>query len=183
MNREIEVILNEIQTVFSKIDGEQVEKLADMLASPKSIFVLGEGRSGLMAKSFAMRLMHLGFHVFVVGETITPSIQPGDLLIAVSGSGTTSNVVQAAEKAKKNGVSVVGVTSDPSSRLAQTSDSVVHIPSATKYRRPGEIESRQPLSSLFDQSVHLFFDAVCLKIAEQQKSGNEAALSRHSNLE
>lgn len=96
MNREIEVILNEIQTVFSKIDGEQVEKLADMLASPKIIFVLGEGRSGLMAKSFAMRLMHLGFHVFVVGETITPSIQPGDLLIAVSGFGTTSNVVQAA---------------------------------------------------------------------------------------
>ncbi|MED4312020.1 6-phospho-3-hexuloisomerase [Heyndrickxia coagulans] len=183
MNREIEVILNEIQTVFSKIDGEQVEKLADMLASPKSIFVLGEGRSGLMAKSFAMRLMHLGFHVFVVGETITPSIQPGDLLIAVSGSGTTSNVVQAAEKAKKNGVSVVGVTSDPSSRLAETSDSVVHIPSAMKYRRPGEIESRQPLSSLFDQSVHLFFDAVCLKIAGQQKSGDEAALSRHSNLE
>ncbi|WP_018662032.1 6-phospho-3-hexuloisomerase [Heyndrickxia acidiproducens] len=183
MNEEVGIILDEIQTVFSTMNGKQVGQLVDTLGSANRIFVLGEGRSGLMAKSFAMRLMHLGFNVYVVGETITPSIQKGDLLVAISGSGTTTNVVQAAEKARKNGISVVSVTSDPSSRLAETSDSVIHIPSATKYRRPGEIESRQPLSSLFDQAVHLFFDAACLRIAEHQESGNDAAFVRHSNLE
>jgi 6-phospho-3-hexuloisomerase len=46
----------------------------------------------------AMRFMHLGYTVFI-GETNTPAILEGDLLVA-SGSGTTSSVVSSAEKAK-----------------------------------------------------------------------------------
>lgn len=183
MNRETEIILSEIQTVFSKINNQHVATLVDMLTTPSRIFVLGEGRSGLIAKSFAMRLMHLGFQVYVVGETITPSVKDGDVLVAISGSGTTANVVQTAEKAKKTGVTVVSVTSDSASPLANLSHQTIDIPAATKYRREGEIQSKQPLSSLFDQAVHIYFDAVCMALMETQQSGNEDAFQRHSNLE
>ena len=77
----------------------------------------GEGRSGFSAKGFAMRLMHLGYTVYVVGETITPAIKEGDILIGVSGSGKSISVVDAARKAKEKNASVIAVTSKESRRL------------------------------------------------------------------
>jgi 6-phospho-3-hexuloisomerase len=53
----------------------------------KRIYVTGAGRSGFIAKAFGMRLMHLEFESYVVGETITPALSGGDTLVAFSGSG------------------------------------------------------------------------------------------------
>src|SRR6478752_8347358 len=100
-----QTILDEITAVMNHIKEPQIEEVAFSLYRAKRIFVIGEGRSGLMGKSFAMRLMHLGATVYVVGETITPSIAEGDLLVAISGSGTTKNVVWTAEKTHSLGCS------------------------------------------------------------------------------
>lgn len=86
-------ILHEIDTVLRQVREEQLQELAVKLQKAKRLFVVGEGRSGFMAKSFAMRLMHLGANTYVVGETITPAIAEGDLLVAVSGSGLTTTKV------------------------------------------------------------------------------------------
>lgn len=96
-----QTILDEITAVINHIKEPQIEEVAFSLYQAKRIFVIGEGRSGLMGKSFAMRLMHLGATVYVVGETITPSIATGDVLVAVSGSGKTQQVVSVAKKSKK----------------------------------------------------------------------------------
>ncbi|TCP22125.1 6-phospho-3-hexuloisomerase [Scopulibacillus darangshiensis] len=179
----IQTIISEIQTVLQKVDEEAIRRFAENLAAGKRIFVIGEGRSGLMAKSFAMRLMHLGAVVFVVGETITPSIQKNDILVAVSGSGKTKQVVWTAEKAKELGSYIIGVTTNPESPLGQKVDEMVHVSAATKYRSDGEAESIQPLGSLFDQCVHVLFDTICLHYASLTENGNDAAFKRHSNLE
>ena len=136
-----------------------------------------------MAKSFAMRLMHLGAEVFVVGETITPAIKGEDTLIVVSGSGKTKNVIWVAEKARELGCSVIAFTSNLESELAEVASSNVHIPAATKYRKEGEMESIQPLGSLFDQCMHLVFDSICLCFAELKKVEHSNAFKLHSNLE
>ncbi len=59
-------------TADSLSDEGGVGQFIDELLSAKRIYVMGAGRSGLIAKAFAMRLMHLGMHSYVVGETITP---------------------------------------------------------------------------------------------------------------
>ena len=84
------VILNEIKDVVEKINDNEFLSAASKVTKERRIFVHGEGRSGLMAKGFAMRLMHLGYNVYVVGETITPALNKDDLFIAVSGSGKSS---------------------------------------------------------------------------------------------
>jgi 6-phospho-3-hexuloisomerase len=150
----ITTVLNEIGAVLGRVEEPDVDVL---LRAPR-IFVTGEGRSGFMARAFAMRLMHLGSDVHVIGETVTPALHPGDLLVAISGSGTTETTVRHAERA----TNVLAVTSDPDSPLAQHAETVWHIPAATKYQRNGTI---QPLSSLFDQCTHIVLDVACLAIA------------------
>lgn len=176
-------ILSEAGDVLSRIDESDINDTAALLAGAPRIFVAGEGRSGLMAKSFAMRLMHLGATSYVIGETITPSIAAGDYLVAVSGSGTTHGVVWTAEKARELGASVIALTTDAESPLARSAARVIAIPAATKHRREGESASVQPLGSLFDQCVHLVLDAVCLCYAESRGVDNAAAFKQHSNVE
>jgi len=176
-------ILDEIEGVVQGISHESLEQIAVQLQSAKRIFVAGEGRSGLMAKSFAMRLMHLGATVFVVGETTSPAVQADDTLVLVSGSGKSKSVVWTAEKAQELGCEIIVFTSNVESELAKAASSIVHVPAATKYRRDGERESIQPLGSLFDQCMHIVFDFLCLRYSHLQKVEHSKAFQLHSNLE
>jgi 6-phospho-3-hexuloisomerase len=182
----IDTILAEVSTTLSAVDRWQVTELADALTAATRVFVTGEGRSGFMAKAFAMRLMHLmhlGLNVHVIGETTTPSIGPTDTLVAVSGSGTTAGTVRVAEQAARVGASVHAVTTDPESPMSATADTVLIVPAATKYRRADEAPTVQPLSSLFDQTTHVLLDAVCLQLAERRGVDNATARAAHSNTE
>ncbi len=179
----LDVVLTEITTVVQRIDRADIRGMADVLAGAPRIFVAGEGRSGLMAKAFAMRLMHLGLPVHVVGESTTPSVQRGDVLVAISGSGTTAGTVRVAQQAGSVGATVHVVTTDPDSPLSAEAATVLLLPAATKYRRPGEPGTVQPLSSLFDQVTHIALDAVCVLLANQRGVDNAAAAAAHANTE
>ncbi|MFY0783081.1 6-phospho-3-hexuloisomerase [Peribacillus simplex] len=183
MKKEIAVILEEVNGVFHKMDGTETDELLKQLQSDNRIFIVGEGRSGFMAKAFAMRLMHLGLNVYAVGETITPSIAKGDLIIAISGSGSTKSVISVAEKGREMGCKVFSITTNDQSDLANVSHEVLLIPAATKNRLDHETKSVQPLSSLFDQCVHVLCDAVCLDYSLTQSISHELTYSKHSNVE
>jgi 6-phospho-3-hexuloisomerase len=180
---QFETILSEISTVIKGCNLGDIDKFVHEIQEEKRIFVIGEGRSGLMAKSFAMRLMHLGAEVYVIGETITPSISKDDILVAVSGSGKTKNVVWITEKAKSIGCYTIAITTDTESPLASNGSLIIHVPAATKYRKSGEQPTIQALGSLFDQCVHILFDGVCLRYAEKKEISNAQAFSKHSNME
>ena len=100
----LEHILKELQDATFKIEEEQIENVLKLIAPDKKIFLTGKGRSGLAAKGFANRLMHLGFQAYVIGEISTPHTKAGDLLIITSGSGETDALVSIAKKAKESGL-------------------------------------------------------------------------------
>jgi 6-phospho-3-hexuloisomerase len=179
----LRTVLDEVSTALSAADAGQVQRLVEVLADSERVLVTGEGRSGLMAKAFAMRLMHLGLRVHVVGETTTPAVAAGDTVVAVSGSGTTGATVRAAEQARALGAAVHAVTADTGSPLADLADSVLLVPAATKHRRAHEAATVQPLSSLFDQAAHLLLDVVCLHLARRRQVGHGEAMAAHANTE
>ncbi|WP_053360907.1 6-phospho-3-hexuloisomerase [Bacillus sp. FJAT-27251] len=181
----INTVANEISAVLSWIDEDEAIHLSTHLREAKRIFVYGEGRSGLMGKAFAMRLMHGGFPVHVIGETVTPSIKADDLLVAISGSGSTGGILEFAAKAKKIGAKVFLVTTNRESKIASICDGILVIPAATKYRRPGEPITIQPLGNQFDQSVHLVLDAIIIGTLQtgNQDDVYEEMKKRHTNLE
>ncbi|MFG1955140.1 6-phospho-3-hexuloisomerase [Micromonospora sp. NPDC048830] len=179
----IDAITAEIAAALAGLDRSGIPALAQLAMQGHRVFVTGDGRSGYMARAFAMRLMHLGTQVYFVGDTCTPAVAAGDVMVAVSGSGTTASTVRTMKAAKASRCQRVAVTSDPSSELATMADLVLHVPGATKHRKKGEPSTSQPLSSLFDQCVHLVLDAVCLTIANSRRIDNEAAVKAHANTE
>lgn len=175
----LNLIMEEISGVLAQVKKQDLEDALACLNKNHRVFVDGEGRSGLMAKGFAMRLMHLGYTVFVVGETITPAVGEGDLFVAVSGSGASANVLNDAEKAKKAGATLLAVTSKPTTPLAQMADTVLAVPGTVRADAGQARASVQLLSSLFDQSLHITLDALCLLASQRDATSNEAATGKH----
>jgi 6-phospho-3-hexuloisomerase len=173
------VIHKEIDGVLRQVDETEFEEFLNAFSLSRRVFVDGEGRSGFSAKGFAMRLMHLGYTVYYVGETITPALAQGDLFVAVSGSGKSTNTINDAMKAHEAGVFVYAVTSKRFSPLAKLADAVLVIPGTVKGDSGFERGSVQLLSSLFDQCLHIVLDAVCLKLSQREHTANEDATKAH----
>ncbi|WP_427135764.1 6-phospho-3-hexuloisomerase [Pseudarthrobacter sp. S9] len=178
----LDLVTGEIGKVLDGIDEAAASPLVERIRHARRIYFVGAGRSGLVLKMAAMRLMHLGFAVHVVGETTTPAIEAGDLLIAASGSGTTSTVVKAASTAAGVGASVVSYTTDPTSSLAGLSDHVLVIAAARKTDHGAGI-SRQYSGSLFEQTLLLVTEAVFQILWDIRGTPAEELWPRHANLE
>lgn len=172
-------ILREINDVIHNVKEEELNQFISRIKKDKRIFVDGEGRSGLMAKGFAMRLMHLGYTVYAVGETITPAVSKNDVFIAVSGSGESSGVLANTKKAAEKGSTVLAVTSKSNSSIAKLADNVLIIPGTIKSDNGKDRGSIQLLSSLFDQSLHITLDAICLILSKRDQVSNEDATKIH----
>lgn len=179
--RLIDEIMNEIKDVMDKLDESRLEKAMDLLSKDNAIFVDGEGRSGFQARGFAMRLMHIGYQPYVMGETITPALKQNQVYVAISGSGKTKNTVSNTAEAKKLGLKVIAVTSKEESELAKLADCVIKVPGRVKGDQGNT--SIQLLSSLFDQSVHIVLDELCLMLSRRDHVSDEMAAGNHVNVE
>lgn len=173
------VILDEIKGVLDQVNDSEFKNAAVSIKKDRRIFVDGEGRSGLMAKGFAMRLMHLGYETYVVSETITPALKEGDLFISVSGSGRSANIISDTNKAKNVGCEILVFTSNNVSELAKLADNIVIVPGTVKGDTGADRKSIQLLSSLFDQSIHIVLDGLCLYLSQRDKISNESATKTH----
>lgn len=176
------LVQDEISQVFQRVDPAQVAALATELRLADRIFVTGAGRSGLVLKMAAMRLMHLGLTVHVVGETTAPAIRSGDLLLAASGSGTTAGVVKAAETAAAQGARIAVYTTNSGSPLSKAASAVVLIPAAQKTDH-GSAVSRQYSGSLFEQVLFATTEAVFQSLWDDDAASPEELWQRHANLE
>ncbi|MGD0080219.1 MAG: 6-phospho-3-hexuloisomerase [Methanoregula sp.] len=188
------LMASKIRTIANTISDEDIEKFLNELLKAKRVYAIGAGRSGLVAKAFAMRLMHLGLQAYVVGETITPAISPGDLMVVFSGSGRTKTVADIAETAKEVGAHICLITSNADSRIGKISTCTVIIEHQRDEVKDDtvEFEIRQmmgdhksfaPLGTLFETASMIFGDAVISCLMEITKTDETALKNRHTNIE
>jgi 6-phospho-3-hexuloisomerase len=176
-------ILLELQQAADHLDDEQADQLVEQIMKSDKVFVAGAGRSGLMARAFAMRLMHMGIDAYVVGESITPNVTANDMLIIGSGSGETKSLISMAEKARSLQASVAVVTIFLDSTIARLADFVVKLPGSPKDKSAGNYSTIQPMGSLFEQTLLLFFDSAILRLMEKKGYDATTMFGRHANLE
>src|SRR5690606_10574019 len=123
--------------------------LTSMLDKASRIFITGAGRSGLVARFFAMRLMHGGYEVYIVGEIVTPSIREGDLFIVITGSGETETMIAFTKRAKQVGAKIVAISIKDQSTIADMADLVIQIGTPDQF---GKIAA-MPMGTTFELST------------------------------
>ena len=193
MKNSIKAIIGNIVSAEEFLDEESIDKFENIIIESENVFVTGAGRSGLAAKAFAMRLMHLGLSAYVVGETISPAIYEDDCIIAISGSGETNTIVSAVQIAKNRGSKVLAVTSYPESTLGQLADSYLLVKGRTKkevddenYMKRqihGNYTSLTPLGTAFELTTLVFLDAIVSELMEKMHQTESDLKARHTVLE
>lgn len=174
-------IIAELSKQEKHIDLKATLELKKLIIQANKIFCDGKGRSGLMIKAFANRLLHLGFNCNAIGEITTPPVKKNDLLISVSGSGETRSVIYNIQKANDFGASTVLLTTNLSSKASQIAKLRLLIPGNTKEN--SVLKSIQPLGALFEQTTLLYFDALVLQLMKDKGLNNDAVAMGHANIE
>jgi 6-phospho-3-hexuloisomerase len=163
-----------------KVDDATLQAFLNVLQPARRVFLYGRGRSGFVARAFAVRLMHLGYQTYVVGETITAPVARNDVVILVSGSGTTYPVVMTAELGRRQGATVVSITAQPDSEIARLAHVVIPL---VPPHGNGERAKLAPLGTLFETSAWLFFDAVVALLMQRLGESESTMRTRHATLE
>jgi 6-phospho-3-hexuloisomerase len=176
-------IIKELNRSVDLIADEEAEKLVNGILEAKKVIVAGAGRSGLMGKSFAMRMMHMGIDAYVIGETVTPNFEKDDILIIGSGSGETKSLVSMAEKAKSIGGTIATATIFPESTIGKIADITIKLPGSPKDQSESDYKTIQPMGSLFEQTLLLFYDAIILRFMEKKGLDTDTMYGKHANLE
>ena len=174
----------ELGGVLSQITPDMAETLIKELAAAPRIFGCAAGRSGFILRGFLMRLMHLGFTVYSVGETITPRVRPHDLLIVMSGSGETAQPREMQRRANQAGARTLALTTHAASIIGKEAQVTITVPGTTKLTLNREASSVQCPGSLFEQATFFFLEAVVLILYQRRLGRNRGeVLDRHADLE
>ena len=192
------MMVSRIEEVARSIDQNQVECFLSEINQAERLFVVGAGRSGFIAKSFGMRLMHLGMNAYVVGETVTPALHAKDLLIAFSGSGKTKSVLEACETTRQIGGSLCLITGTKESPMTDLATCMVYLKTDDESTRTGSdhFELRQlrgehrslshpstPLGTLFETSAMIFADSIISALIEQKNCSIDDIIHRYANMQ
>ncbi len=176
--------LDGIRLLLDDMEEADAERLVQMLLKANRVFVAGKGRSGFVAQCFATRLMQMGFDVHVPGESTCPRIEKGDLMIAISCSGTTSSTVQFARISHEAGAKLAAVTAVADSPLTAVADHVVLVPVTEKDIKKHYRYVLGPYNNtLFEEALLLYFDAMVYSILEREGIPKVVMDQRHTNLE
>ena len=174
-----QLIIEKISGILEATDDTYDVTLTSMLDDAKRIFIAGAGRSKLVGNFFAMRLVHGGYDVSVVGEIVTPSIKAGDLLVIISGSGETEQLIAFTKNAKKIGAKIVLISAKSESTIGNMADAVFQIGRSEQYGKT----LGMPMGTVFELSTLLFLEATISHIIHDKGIPEEIMRERHANLE
>lgn len=179
----VELVINEIKNALESINKSDVDWLVNEILEADMIFLTGVGRVLLSLQAIAKRLTHLGINAHWVGDITEPAITENSLLIVGSGSGCSIIPVAIAKKAKEYNAKVVHIGSNPKGDVAPYTDKMIRMPVQTRLYLKDEISSKQPMTSLFEQSLLVFGDIVAMEIIEKKNLDLDKLWMWHANLE
>lgn len=168
-------ILKRIQSTLAE-DVENTEEFVDLILGARKVFLYGVGRSGLIAKAFAIRLVQMGLEVFFVGETVTPIVEEGNVVVIVSYTGETMSAMQTANIVRRVGAKVVTITAHRHSKIASASNLVIEI-------NPPKDEDRKrlaPLGTLFEDATLIYLDGIVASLMEKLGQSEGSMRKRHA---
>lgn len=158
--------LNEVTESLARTDPRQFPDFLEALTKRRSVLLTGEGYCAGVVRVFAHGLSRLGIDARVVGESTTPGVKLGDLLVVVTEGGDSGVMAQRVTGARGQGASVAVVTGEARSRLLTEAQMIILLPGPT--RTPFSSQTTTDGQSLvFAEAAMLYLDAVVKALAEQ----------------
>ena len=182
-SEKVSLIIKECELVLKSIDPQSVEQLLDEIEKADKVFVVGVGRVLLSLQAIAKRLNHLDIKTYCVGQIDEPPISEKDLLLVGSSSGETIIPVSIARKAHELCARIGYMGASPDSTVRKIADFYVQIPTRRSNDSSAVIISQQPMTTLFEQVLLLFGDAITLMLMERKGLKEKDVLLKHANLE
>ena len=177
-------VLREIKETLGEIDQANITYFLKQIMDAQRIFIAGVGRTGMVMRCFAMRLMHLGIEVQIIGDITTTAVGKNDLLLIGSGSGETGSILSIARKAHNLGVHILLITINPNSSIGDFAQACLKIPAPSpKLSQKHEKYSIQPMGSLFEQTLLLTLECIAGMIMQEKKLDSDSMFLNHANLE
>jgi 6-phospho-3-hexuloisomerase len=176
MRETVRTLAEAASSAAARIDSDEARGLLDAVASARRVFLVGAGRTGLVARSFAIRLRQLGREAFVAGEAATPAPAPADLVVVCSASSRTPTTVAVAQRALAAGVPVAVITSPEGARAWAAPSRLVVVPVGGRARAA-------PLGTVFELALQLFLDAAIVELMARLGVDEASMRAGHSTLE
>lgn len=175
--------LDEVRAVTEQSISQHLPAVLPPIQAAGRIALYGVGREGLVIKSLAMRLFHLGLDAHVVGDMTTPHLGVGDLLIVSAGPGHFATVESLMNVAKRDGAKTVCCTATNDGVCARLADYVLSVPAQTMASDTGSTTSVLPMGSLYEVALFFVFEILILQLQEKLGVQHSEMRSRHTNLE
>lgn len=144
------------------VDEKKIERVERMLTECKRVRVYGKGSSGYAAQEFSMRFMRMGMDIQAITDNhiikMSSALADSDTLImAITLSGTTQEVLTAVKYARKNGARIVMITGNHSEELRSMCDEVLYIAGVMNLDEGSMISPQFPIQIMIDILFTYFF--------------------------
>lgn len=161
---------------LARLEPARVGRAVRMILAAPATFVYGAGRSGIIVRAFAMRLVQAGLSAFVIGESVTPIVKRGDVVVIFSNRGESYSSMQTANIVRREGAELIVVTSRPSSKLAHAASLLLTLEFEDDADRP----RLAPLGTLFESAALRLSDAIVAELMHARRETEESMRRRHA---
>lgn len=170
-----------LEMTKTSLDKKELEKAIEYISNAKKIAFFGVGGSGPTALDAHYKFVKLGFNTlnsldFHAMLSLIANLEEGDLLIAISTSGKTKDILEAIRFAKKFGVKIIAITSLEKSPLYNEADIKLCFPNFEKDQRVGSIASRIAQLNIIDTLYLKTFHIVGSKVLDKYQEAREEVL-------
>ncbi len=158
------------------IDPAAVARAVEVLRRAPAIFVYGAGRSGIIGRAFAMRLVQTGLTAYVIGESVTPIVRQGDAVFILSNRGESYSSIQTANIVRREGADLIVLTARPTSKLAHAATILLALALPEEPERP----AFAPLGTLFESASLRLTDGLVAELMRVRGESEESMRRRHA---
>lgn len=174
--RSVSYIGSRVTEALEKLDPREVSRAAEMVHKAPNVFVYGAGRSGIIARALAMRFVQVGVTAYVIGESVTPIVRRGDLVIILSNAGESQSSVQTANIVRREGADLIVITARGTSKLAHAATLLLQL----HFPDDAERSSLAPLGTLFESASLRFGDGLVAELMRIRGESEESLRQRHA---
>ena len=165
-----------VTEALERVDAVALSHAVDLLSHAPQIFVYGSGRSGIVGRAFAMRLVQTGLRAYVIGESVTPIVRKGDVVFILSGQGESYSSMQTANIVRREGAELIVLTAHSTSKLAHAATLLV----ALEFPEDADRPRFAPLGTLFESASLRLTDAIIAELLAARGESEASMRRRHA---